>query len=539
MGTWDIRTERNRLESALTRGAQNFTGMYMAVGSLSTLLREHPEIARTETVSALTHVLIQTRYTAQRQAFFLYKSAADILTALLTDGSDDGMNRRIMAALREIICTRSGHVHRAVAEALGSLPVAIRGPRLAQAPVDTAPRTGWEALLRKHGISLSAPPRFTGRSLVSEIDGGERLLVVKLARADDDLVSLAGESAWADWLRTGGPSFSRRLEIPRPLRVRGRHLFQLERLPLKPQPGAALHPGRYAIGFTVHRDYFVYPNDHRPGRQFGADAFREIMCRNARLLGELAGTGIVHTAPIPLFHNRVQRARRADHGVYEWGRGGRLDQWLFSCRYPNFGLSGVRDFEHLESVNGSGRLYAHIGTHLLSLLLVAGSYFRHRDADKVGLTSSGEPTDVRHLFDRTLLRELTEGIFHNYYAGFVGEDYADEMPLHTDELVARMTDDMGVDNHMEEILRMADQEQMSDEAFRAHLTRRGMGRAEIEALKKGEAEIILHTGPHLGGFNQRISLPELIRFLETAAALCIAHRYGRERTLMQIERYGT
>ena len=65
--------------------------------------------------------------------------------------------------------------------------------------------------------------------------------------------------------------------------------------------------------------------------------------------------GIVHTAPIPLFHNRAQAWRREDRGIYEWPRGGRLDRWLSSSRHPNIAASGLRDFEHLASIRRPGR----------------------------------------------------------------------------------------------------------------------------------------------------------------------------------------
>jgi hypothetical protein len=36
------------------------------------------------------------------------------------------------------------------------------------------------------------------------------------------------------------------------------------------------------------------------------------------------------------------------------------------------------------------------------------------------------------------------------------------------------------------------------------------------------------TGPHLGGFNQPISLPELIAFAAACAARCVAGRFRQE-----------
>ncbi|MDD2603865.1 MAG: hypothetical protein PHF66_03515, partial [Desulfobacteraceae bacterium] len=49
--------------------------------------------------------------------------------------------------------------------------------------------------------------------------------------------------------------------------------------------------------------------------------------------------------------------------------------------------------------------------------------------------------------------------------------------------------------------------------------------SQIETLHQGESDLAVSTGPHLGGFNQPISLPELITAVETMAAVCIAGRH--------------
>jgi len=238
----------------------------------------------------------------------------------------------------------------------------------------------------------------------------------------------------------------------------------------------------------------------------------------------------VHTAPIPLFHNRVQRLRRADHGLYEWPRGGRLDRWLYSCAYPNFGPTGIRDFEHFTSFKGPSRnLYQPIGGHLLSLILVTGSYFRSKDRRKIGMDPRGRPIDARHLFERDFFEELTKGIYLHYYHGFVGKDFLEDLPLDIGSLTDRMIEEMGVDRHMEEILRIADQEQMTNEAFMTFLENRGVSSEEAKGFRKAAEDIVLYTGPHLGGFNQRNSLPELIESIGIMASLCIVGRFWEEK----------
>ncbi len=130
------------------------------------------------------------------------------------------------------------------------------------------------------------------------------------------------------------------------------------------------------------------------------------MKTNARLLAVLASCGIVHLAPIALFHNRIQSDRRRDQGRYEWFRGGRLDR------------------------------------------------------------------------------------------------------------------------NMVEVLRVADQKQMSLASFRLFLDRRGYPGRD---WRKGEADIVIHTGPHLGAFNRPISVPDLIEAVGTVSAFCITGRFWRQK----------
>lgn len=78
------------------------------------------------------------------------------------------------------------------------------------------------------------------------------------------------------------------------------------------------------------------------------------------------------------------------------------------------------------------------------------------------------------------------------------------------------------------ILRVADQKEMSDEKFMCFLGERGYSDQKINELQKGIKDIVIHSGPHLGGFNESISLSELIESVATMSALCIAGKYWRE-----------
>jgi hypothetical protein len=432
---------------------------------------------------------------------------------------------RAFASLKEILLTTEGHAHRVSAEALGGLPFSIRGPELEEVRTQHIPFASWPDILHQKRFRLSASPVFMGRSLVASLKDRDELLVFKLFRDKGFPISLFKEALWTQELRQGKYIFPMRFDIPEAIEIEGNYVFRLKDIPVRLPESMDHCPCPCATAFIAHRDYFSYP-DAGVDLSGNQSAFSRLMFRNAWLLGRLTSWGIVHSAPIPLFHNRVQRHRRRDHGRYEWFRGGRLDRWLDSCAYPNIGLTGVRDFEHFISFKGESRdLYRHIGCHMLSFLLVAGSSFRRRDTSQVGFDEDGKPVDVRNLFDRAVLKEMIRGIFLSYYRGFVQREFSESIPLDLDNLVSKMIEEMGVDRHMEEILRAGDQKAMSDEEFRTFLKQRGYSDKTIRGIDKGQGDIVIHTGPHLGAFNERISLPELIESVETMSALCIAGKF--------------
>ncbi|MEK9149062.1 MAG: SidJ-related pseudokinase, partial [Candidatus Desantisbacteria bacterium] len=330
-----------------------------------------------------------------------------------------------------------------------------------------------------------------------------------------------------------------RFDIPKVLAFECSHLIKLSSLPIRVPNEISLHPKNYAIAFMVSKDYFSYPNSERQEERLSAEEFKEVMSRCAYLLGYLARLGIIHTDVIPLFHNRVQTHRRTDNGIYQWWQRGRLDRWFFSCDYPNFGISGIRDFEHFISwgrdqaplgYQDNLGLYHMLGTQLLGLLLVAGSYFRNKDRERLGFDSEGNPIDARDLFEQGLFGELIRGIYLHYYQGVTQEEYKADLPFDLDGLTQRMIDEMGVDTHMQEILRQQDQGNMTDDEFRDFLEERGYSEEEISEFNKGRQDISVLTGPHLGGFNQEISLSEMIEAIERMAALMVGARFRREKS---------
>ncbi len=528
-----IRQQRDRSEELISAPASDFTAVYYAVYHLRSLLDDYPEAAGRRTVAVLEDLLKREDFASQRQGLFLFRQAALTLVSVMVraggPSTDDGdLVCEAQNSIGRVLAETWGHAHRAMAESLGSLPVAVVGPRV---------EGGWfhdkqdrcldlGRLLDWHGLTRIGTDRTFGRSRVFRLAGDNRILVLKATRPGENPRGLIDEVLWMCRLAEMAGSFPGRFDIPVPLGLDGHYLFRMTGVDV---PGGAPDSVKgHAIAFLAHPDYFAYPVG--PGNS-GLDgaAFTELMVRNAWLMGKLMAEGVVHTAPIPLFHNRVQTDRRRDGGHYEWFRAGRLDRWLASCDYPNLGVTGLRDFEHFVALSDrNANLYRHIGTHFLSLLLIMGAYFRGK-ADRRGLDPEGHPVDVRDLFDPDLLAELIEGVFRAYYEGFTGTPFTGPLPLDIPGLVLAMIEEMGVDRHMEEVLRVADQEGMTDVDYRVFLEERGFSGARIKRLPRGAADIIFHSGPHLGGFNRPISLPEMIRAVETFSALCMAGRYRQCR----------
>jgi hypothetical protein len=477
----------------------------------------------------LREILKDADIARQTQSYFLFKEAAATLCSVIVGSVDKEPAIQAYRALLNVLSATEGDSHRATAEALGSLPFMIHGPELSDKPGLTIPNIKWRGLIEEKGLTPGDVPSCIGRSLVAAIGQNAGLLVIKMAGAQDSLQSLYREAAWMEHLSSPGYSLQVRFDIPATIRIQGSHVFRLEDVPVGLHQRPTLHPERYAIGFVAHKDYFAYPNGNGVGARLGAEQFREAIFRNAWLFGKLASLGIVHSAPIPVFHNRVQRFRRADNGLYDWQRAGRLDRWLDSCRHPNFGLTGIRDFEHIIPFKGPCReLYRYLGIHFLSLFLVIGSYFRNKEKDRVGFDLRGKPVDARDLFDIPLLKELMHGVFVRYYHGFVGKEFDGQVPVDLDQLSDRMVDEMGVDRHMEEVLRVIDQREMTEEDFMNFLDKRGYTK-DGRRFQRGREDITIHTGPHLGEFNQRISLPELIEAVGGMSALCISGKYWTEK----------
>ncbi len=532
MYTWNLENERLEAESYLEGGRADFTTTYMKVANLQFIIAQQPEIIQARTVSALGCVLEGAEHIRQRQVFFLFKKAADALAAIVRQAINNEQADNARRTLTHILCCRTGHPFRAAAEAVGALPLNNRGPELNFSRLPDPPVRQVGNVQEIFDNVSSGTMEWMGRSLVVSLPGRPgRRFVLKFARPGQSLSDLAVETRWMDFLASLKLPSKYQFDIPKPVGYPEPVVFRIQPSVLSIPESLNIDINRHAIGYIVPKDYFQYPNHRLNGKMISNEACRTILCRNAKYLGHLASLGIIHTAPIPLFHNRVQRHRRDDHGLYEWRRGGRLDQWLASCRHPNIGASGIRDFEHFISFDGPARsLYDHIGAHVFSLILIAGSYFRNHDESRVGMDTNGNPVNAKVLFDHKWLARVLAEVFDNYYRGFTGFRYEAPYPCDIENLSYRLVEEMGVDHHMEEILRVAEQEAMSQAEFYKFLKERGFSPEQIDTLNKGEKDITILTGPHLGGFNQRISVPELIEYTAALSALCIMDRYWRERT---------
>ena len=517
----------SQLQYRLNGTGLHFSEAYVAICELHKLCREEPTSVSNITLTTLGRVLTDPQHASQTQGYFFYKEAANILRDFIRQDPGKTPLGHALSILKTAIQSTNDNQHRAAAESLGSLTIQLDNPNFTCGPMKKIPTCRWPKLIDNYDLNRHGPPKQYGRSVVFEDADSGSLSVLKLAFDLPQAAMLHRESTWmqyfSDHIQLVG------FQVPQPILVKDSYVFRLREVSAL-QPYVEKNPVYFGIFFKAPIEYYAYPNNGKKETRLSVEQFKAVMSGNATLLGRLATRGIIHTAPIPLFHNRVQRWRRTDAGLYEWWRGGRLDRWLHACQYPNIAISGLRDLEHVEIVNKTNlSLYRQIGNHLLGLLLVVGSYFRNIAPERIGIDTNGNPLDVRDLFDHELLVELIGDVFRSYYKGFVGCDFKGEAPFDIQMLSDRMIEAMGVDVFMEEILRIRDQQLMTNDGFKGFLLRHGYSPDRIAKLKRGESDLILHTGPHLGGFNESISLPELIRFLATASAYCVADKFIQNR----------
>lgn len=469
-------------------------------------------------IDSMYSLLKCKKHESQSRSFFLYREIANILVEILITTKDLRVKKYCSEKLLKRLQRSGGDKLRAIGDSLSSLPINLETPVMPRFDSSNYSETSLKRFLENFDVKRN---RWLGRSLINETKGS--YIVIKFAKKGDRIADLIKESFWMEYLNA---FYGSKFTVPDPLGLSSNYLLSFKEV--DGPKGFELHKERYAIAYQVSKNYYIYPNENRGGMD--QDLFKGIVLKNAKLLGKLTGNGIIHTALIPLFHNRVQTDRREDNGLYIWEKGGRLDNWLVSCEYPNFGLSGLRDFEHVDIyVGDTNQLYKEIGNHILSFILVVGSFFRNVGKDgingknKIGRfgKSESKPLDTRDLFDITFFKDVIDGIFSNYYEGFTGTS---KDTLTSDLfLIERLVEEMGVDNHMEEVIRVVDQKELSQKEFELLLTAKGI--ESDGAIKKGDRDLIINSGPHLGSFNGKISVPELTDYLVRTSSFCILEKY--------------
>lgn len=522
---------RSMTEQQLLRLNLGFSAAFLAIQYLQLHLEEHRETITPQTVLALATLLESDKYNHKKQAYFLYKAAADSLVFLCLD-IQHPLASEAIRNLRQVLLDSTGARQRAVSEALGNLPVRLEKPALTfEAPKESDIEQISLTLFLQNLSSTGLENAFwQGRTLICPTRS-EKIICIKFARTHEDIAALNTEGLWLRYLSKHGGELGKNFMIPELICVNTSIVLTITDLPeTVTLPESLARPAK-AIVFVAEPSYFAYPN--HPELFSGSDQdLSDTFKNNARLSGLLAAKGIIHTALIPLFHNRVQQERREDSGLYLWELGGRLDQWLASSAFPNFARSGLRDFEHFTWLESSKKLRHYIGEHILSFTLVLGSCFRNRDIGLKGHDSGGKPVDARCLFDPDRFENIFKTVLGQYYEQLTGAPSTGILEQILDpNLPGQLIYAMGVDEFMEEILRVRDQEEMSDEAFRDFLIQRGQDPYEVAKINRTQADIVLNTGPHLGGFSRQISVPELISLLFRLSALCICDRYIRENGL--------
>ncbi len=518
-------TGRIHTEEQLINSALDFSAAYMAVQYLVTHIKDFPETITGQTIEALATLLESNRFSKQKQILSLYGEASDAMVSMACH-SHLPVSDSILPRLQALLSRSSGKRLRAVGQALGKLPVHLCGPEYRELSTSDSLVITLDDLMLHFGKTESSTLAWKGRSLVI-LSQNRPCGVIKFATSQSNVEELIQEVRWLEYLNNNTICTEEPFKVPIPLKLHDRILFQLTS-PLPCNGPEGIYKG-LCIAFIPCPGYFDYPNEQVT--ELSLNQIKTLFFKNARLLGSLTAKGIIHTALIPLFHNRVQHGRRNDNGAYLWEHGGRLDQWLDSCRFPNFAASGLRDFEHLIQVENSRQLRHYIGEHLLSFTLVIGSYFRNHDPKRRGKDSNQCPSDTRDLFSPSLFSELLLGVSQSYFQGLVQKSVPHSLTPHltrrTCELTNELIGTMGRDEDMEETLRIRDQARMSDAGFTRFLRERGI----TDILVKGESDLILETGPHLGGFNQPISVPGLIDYLFWFSALCVSHCFIKENKL--------
>ena len=505
---------RIREEYLLINHCLDFSAAYMGIKYIGRHAADFPFTITRQTLDALFSVFETPGFDKAKQAFFLYHEAAITLVDM-GKTMENEITRTIVQRLMSLLMISSGKRLRALSQALGRLSDNSPAPDMPSFPNTAMPLDiNLSSLAEKFtttGMILPADTQWTwkGRSLIARTET-KIMGVIKFATTQDNINEIHREAVWMDWF-SQNPQTPDPL-VPKPVCIQGSYLFNITGE--LPEGGPETIYGSACIAFTPCPGYYEYPNlEGVVWEQIKSSFFK-----SALALGRLSSRGLFHTALIPLFHNRIQQGRRNDNGKYLWEHAGRLDQWLDSSLFPNFAASGLRDFEHITCRTKPLDLEHYTGEYLLSFILVAGSCFRNKAPHRRGTDNACPHVDTRDLFCPDLFESLLAGVCEHYFKGLTESETFDPAPFKLPALIEKLIEKMGLDEHMQEALRVQDQLDMGDEQFEKFLADRG-----ITCIPdKGKENIVLFTGPHLGEFNQPISIPELIEFLFKFSAFCVS-----------------
>ncbi len=316
-----------------------------------------------------------------------------------------------------------------------------------------------------------------GRTLTAYT--GRDFLAIKLGVRLGDGQKLLTESVIQNYLDLHRVDLSLLSRFPHPIAIEKCEFspFRLSGIPFDAMNKLKLSTDPLAICYRADSKYFRYLND--PSLSIGEMGDGLVLC--SRDLAKLTSMGVIHTALIPLFHNREQIHTRMDQGFYNWWArvAGRLDRWRESCQYPNLRLSGLADFEHVEihSQISLEDLQHFIGNQLLSISLILGSYFRNREE-----------------FNQNAVSKILKDCFSNYYRELTHKNLPMDNFIDWRYLAFRMSEEMEEDKYMKAIIRG--------------------GGLHGENVEKS-------TGPHLGLFNGPFPLPELIRAIHIVSLFAV------------------
>ncbi|MBL7073447.1 MAG: hypothetical protein ISS33_06740 [Candidatus Omnitrophica bacterium] len=296
-----------------------------------------------------------------------------------------------------------------------------------------------EELLISKGLFLKkgTKPQKIDRKLILILSNGDEL-VLKLCRKNEsrERIDLAVEAHRLEYFNENKKYFEIESVPPKVISINGKYLFHFKKMPLELTGISSC-----GIAYVIKKNKRILLNDTRLAPRV---LYQKAMI-GIKDLAKFTRCGLIHTALIPMFHNREEDR------VYQWywryftrcgdyllgGGAGRFDRWLLNCKYPNWMFYGVNDMEHMEynPEIDSIHLRNEIGNHLLSWSLVVGSYYRNRSGF-LGM-------------ERKFKTLLKDG-FNSYYKEFTGRESPLDSLINWEDLTLEMITYMKKDRWKED-----------------------------------------------------------------------------------------